>query len=169
MVDRSDSMYAGKFGCPECAQMFKYKCDLFYHRRLHTGAKNLLAAHMRIHTGERPFKCEHCPEAFIDRSRKLRHLNRVHLGLKPYACRQCDHRELLRHRMVMHLVKTHQVDVATDPELQKWAKCSKLNRRTKDYRRNEVNTKENHVGSQVHSDSPSMMLEVEEEDSSKRI
>ncbi len=58
--------------CPTCQKYFKQ-----------------LASHLRTHRGEKPHKCEHCDQAFIQKCNLVSHL-RVHSKQKPFRCTECN-------------------------------------------------------------------------------
>ncbi|KAH7707844.1 hypothetical protein AAVH_24917 [Aphelenchoides avenae] len=111
-----------RFACPNCEKRFKYQCDLYYHRRIHTGGvfqctfkfckywtpqRNLLAAHVKTHTGERNHKCDRCEKAFVERTALLRHIRAVHEKLKPFKCEKCDYRASMKAHLTLHVKTVH--------------------------------------------------------------
>ncbi|XP_077111098.1 uncharacterized protein LOC143766962 isoform X2 [Ranitomeya variabilis] len=90
------------FSCSECGKCFKWKSDLVYHHRTHTGEKPFscsecgkcfiqksdLVNHHRTHTEEKPFSCTECGKCFKWKSYLFNH-HRTHTGEKPFSCTEC--------------------------------------------------------------------------------
>ncbi|KAH7707266.1 zinc finger protein 84-like protein [Aphelenchoides avenae] len=111
-----------RFACPNCEKRFKYQCDLYYHRRIHSGGvfqctfkfckywtpqRNLLAAHLKTHTGERNHKCDLCDKAFIERTALLKHVRAIHEKLKPFKCEKCDYSASRNAHLTLHVKTVH--------------------------------------------------------------
>ena len=90
--------------CEECAYSTKYKTHMQRHiKAIHTNdrpykcdicdaafvQKPHLVVHKRVHTGEKPFKCDLCDAAFTTKCGLDMH-TRTHTGERPYRCTECN-------------------------------------------------------------------------------
>ncbi|KAI1696054.1 zinc-finger double domain-containing protein [Ditylenchus destructor] len=90
--------------CDHCSYASAMKSQVVRHMRTHTGSSNL-NVHMRTHTGEKPFKCDRCSFACVEKSKLNIHV-RTHTGEKPYKCDVCPYAcarvDVLRDHMRIH-------------------------------------------------------------------
>ncbi|XP_040278922.1 zinc finger protein OZF-like [Bufo bufo] len=107
------------FACPECGKLFKKKCNLSRHERIHINErpftcsecgksftqKSTLVIHQRIHTGEKPFSCSECGKCFSQKAVLVVH-QKSHTGVKPNSCSECgkcfSHRSTLMKHLRIH-------------------------------------------------------------------
>ncbi len=81
-----------KLVCSKCGQLFNSKSTLAYHDK-------------KYHTGLRPYKCEYCEKAFIQKSQLDDH-RRTHTGEKPFQCEICG-KGFSQRSYVKDHVRTH--------------------------------------------------------------
>lgn len=67
------------FACIHCSKNFKFKRDLFAHRK---------TEHWRTTQKENPYKCEQCDSSFRYKTELTKH-KRIHKDERPHACGEC--------------------------------------------------------------------------------
>ncbi|OXA40196.1 Zinc finger protein 93 [Folsomia candida] len=86
--------------CTKCGKIVSKKGYLTTHsRRPHP--------HIRLHKGEKPFKCDHCEEAFIDTAAKQSHTVRVHLVHHRQKCDLCEKTFISHWALLSHVNNVH--------------------------------------------------------------
>ena len=90
------------YQCNQCDKAFIDKIQLEIHQAIilalnlitaisvtSFSVNSLLLKHQKIHTGIKPYQCNQCDKAYIEKGKLLIH-QRIHTGIKPYQCNQCD-------------------------------------------------------------------------------
>jgi uncharacterized Zn-finger protein len=82
----------GLYACNDCDKVYKNRCSLNDHRRLHDGTA---------------FKCDECAYIFNTRQALDRHVRAVHTNDRPFACDSCMskfalHASLSHHKRIVH-------------------------------------------------------------------
>ena len=105
--------------CTTCGKVFKFKCYLTRHTRVHTGERpyqcticyklfkesSNLSNHMKTHSEEAPHKCTMCEKAFKLNSDLTRHIM-VHSGERPFSCSICK-RAFTKNSSLKSHMRTH--------------------------------------------------------------
>ncbi|XP_021965558.1 gastrula zinc finger protein XlCGF26.1 [Folsomia candida] len=104
--------------CTVCDTRFAKQDLLDKHKRSHDklpcelcdatfASRPLLERHIRLHKGEKPFKCDHCEEAFIDTAAKQSHTVRVHLVHHRQKCDLCEKTFISHWALLSHVNNVH--------------------------------------------------------------
>lgn len=67
---------------------------------------NFIKKRESLFTGEKPFKCETCGRAFIQKEILKRHIM-IHTGERPFQCLKCDKSFILRDTLKQHINRHH--------------------------------------------------------------
>lgn len=92
-TDRQLSPLNAPFTCEYCHCSFKQKVHL---------KKHLMSTHLR----QKPFKCNTCGYATVERSHLTIHIRR-HTGERPFACMLCNYRAAQHVTLKRHCLKKH--------------------------------------------------------------
>ena len=72
---------------------------------------------MRKHTGEKPFKCDLCDAAFVQKSHLTVHTMRKHTSEKTFKCDLCDAASVRKSHLNLHKKRKHTGEDLVVPEL----------------------------------------------------
>ncbi|XP_037949209.1 gastrula zinc finger protein XlCGF67.1 [Teleopsis dalmanni] len=113
--------YAEPMECPMCKQIFA-KSSIKAHMASHTmdvqhscpicnksfSTKWNLKIHSWVHANRtaKPFKCEHCPKAFVREVDFKNHMN-AHKQIKPYTCEYCGCKFIRKYNYMRHRREHH--------------------------------------------------------------
>ncbi|XP_023300602.2 zinc finger protein 652-B [Lucilia cuprina] len=122
------------FKCDDCPMVFSTKPSLERHLRTHrkvgksgvifqcpecqivVSCSSALRRHMYVHCEVKPFACNICDKAFVQREILKRHMQ-THTGIKPHQCPQCDRSFAQRISLTEHINRTH----LDEPRIQRHA------------------------------------------------
>ncbi|KAJ8958907.1 hypothetical protein NQ318_019675 [Aromia moschata] len=107
------------YQCSQCLKLFPSERLLRDHMRAHINhykcnmcdmtcpKPSILAKHIRFkHVKFKPYKCTHCPKAFIDKQNLDTHL-KTHSSVKSMKCEQCDFRCRTKIGLDNHYIRAH--------------------------------------------------------------
>ncbi|KAH8310227.1 hypothetical protein KR044_000130 [Drosophila immigrans] len=113
--------YAEPMECPMCKQIFA-KTSIKAHMATHStdpqydcaicnksfSTKWNLKIHSWVHANRtaKPFKCEHCPKAFVRELDFKNHMN-AHKQIKPYTCEYCGCKFIRKYNYMRHRREHH--------------------------------------------------------------
>ncbi|XP_017483716.1 PREDICTED: uncharacterized protein LOC108372510 [Rhagoletis zephyria] len=80
--------------CPICSKSFSTKWNLKIHSWVHANRT------------AKPFKCEHCPKAFVREVDFKNHMN-AHKQIKPYTCEYCGCKFIRKYNYMRHRREHH--------------------------------------------------------------
>lgn len=104
-VAQRKNLRSTEYKCETCNHIFKKKCHLLEHQR--------------IHTNERPFVCEFCGRHFTHKGVLLKHQKQIHSNERPFPCNLCGVLFKIKYHLKRHIERVH----APEAKIRSYCKC----------------------------------------------